>query len=102
MRVLALSGSRTINVVLRDYADSDSYEVVLTNKNNDSTESVSVTKTESEINLNMGQLQIPITSEYNEGQQYEYEVTENGSTEALFRGKLYFTDQDPQEYNING
>jgi len=49
MRVLTLTGSRNINVVLRDYGVTDDYDVILTNENYNTSSTISVTKTPSQI-----------------------------------------------------
>lgn len=102
MRVLTLTGTRNFDVVLRSYASSDDYEVILTNENYGTTSTIAITKTQAQIIANTNQLEVPVTDDYNEGDEYEYKIIESGATEILHRGKLFFTAQTPQDYNING
>jgi len=92
MRVLTLTGSRNINVVLRDYGVTDDYDVILTNENYNTSSTISVTKTQSQIEANMNQLQIPISADYKQGDEYTYKVIDS-ALNVLFRGKIYFTNE---------
>ena len=92
MRVLTLTGSRNINVVLRDYGVTDDYDVILTNENYNTSSTISVTKTQSQIEANMNQLQIPISSDYKQGDEYTYKIVDS-ALNVLFRGKIYFTNE---------
>jgi len=92
MRVLTLTGSRNINVVLRDYGVTDDYDVILTNENYNTSSTISVTKTLSQIEANMNQLQIPIIEDYKQGDEYTYKVVDS-ALNVLFRGKIYFTNE---------
>ena len=102
MRVLQLTGTRTFDVVLRDYAiGTDTYDVNLFNENTGATSVVSVTKTVAEIQTNLDQLQVTITSTFNEGDEYSFYITGNAETVVLHRNKLFFTDKVPQNYTVN-
>ena len=105
MRVISTSGTRSINVVLRDYktTDNGTYTVTLYNKNTGVESTLSLTgESNAVIQNNMNQLNIPFTATYNEGDEFSFYVTGTGETEVLHRNKIYVTDQVTQNYNING
>ena len=103
MRVLTLTGIRSFNVVLREYAKlSDVYSFVLYNENDGSTISRPITKTVTEIQDNLDQLNIEVTRDFNEGDEYSFYITGENETTVLHRNKIFFTDKVPQDYSING
>jgi len=99
MRVITTSGARSINVVLRELAVSDNYDVVLFNESTKVESTIQVTATESDINANLRRLNIPFTLDYNEGDEFSFKVIETGGTVILHRNKLFITDKDPQNYS---
>lgn len=100
MRIITTSGSRSIDVVLRDLAASNDYDVIITNESTKASTTLNVTSTESAIDANMRQLNIPITDTYNEGDELSFYIIETGTTEVLHRNKIFVTDQVPQDYSI--
>jgi len=103
MRVLDLTGTRTFNVVLRDYAiETVRYNVIIFNENTRQTEAqIEVSKTVEEIQANMNQLEITYTAERVEGDELSFYVVGKGETKILHRNKLFFTAKTPQNYTVN-
>lgn len=105
MRVITTSGTRSFNIVLRDYktTDNGTYTVYVYNKNTQAESEISITgQTNSVIQANMNQLSVTITDTYNEGDEVSFYITGTGETNVLHRNKIFFTDQTPQNYNIDG
>jgi hypothetical protein len=105
MRVTTTSGVRNIYVVLRDYAlnNSGDYTVNVFNKNTQSETEILLTgQTEAIIVSNMNQLKIELSNTYSEGDEVSFYVTGTAETKVLHRNKILFTDQVPQDYNIDG
>ena len=105
MRVTTTSGERDIFVVLRDYSvnKEGDYTVHVFNKNTQAESQILLTGyTEQSIQATMNQLKIKILDTYNEGDEVSFYVTGTGETKVLHRNKILFTDQTPQDYNING
>lgn len=100
MRILTTSGTRSFNVVLRQLATGNDYDVVLYNENTGGVSTVTVTSTNQQIIDNMDQLQVTITSDFNEGDEYSFYIVENGESVILHRNKLFFTDKTPQNYSL--
>jgi len=103
MRVLDLTGTRTFNVVLRDYAiETVRYNVIIFNENTRQTEAqIEVSKTVEEIQANMNQLEITYTADRVEGDELSFYIVGKGESEILHRNKLFFTAKTPQNYTIN-
>lgn len=102
MRVLTLSGTRTFNIVLRDYAVSTNiYVVNLHNEGTNVKSTLTITKTVAQIQANLDQLEVTVTDTYLEGEEFSFYVTGQSETVILHRNKLFFTSQIPQNYTIN-
>ena len=103
MRVLTLTGTRTFNVVLRDYATSTiRYNIIIFNENTRQNETeIEISKTVSEIQANMNQLEITYTADRVEGDELSFYVVGKGESKILHRNKLFFTAKTPQNYTIN-
>lgn len=103
MRVLTLTGTRTFNVVLRDYAISTvRYNVILFNENTRQNETeIEISKTVAEIQANMNQLEITYTADRVEGDELSFYVVGKGEDKILHRNKLFFTAKTPQNYTVN-
>jgi len=103
MRVLTLTGTRTFNVVLRDYAISTiRYNVIVFNENTRQNEQqIELSKSISEIQANMNQLEITYTADRVEGDELSFYVVGKGESKILHRNKLFFTSKTPQNYTIN-
>jgi len=99
MRVITTSGTRSFNVVLRELATSNNYDVVLYNESTKATSTINVTKTNTEIIDNMDQLNVEVTDTFNEGAELSFYIVENGETVILHRNKLFVTDKVPQNYS---
>lgn len=99
MRVITTTGTRSINLVLRDLAASNDYDVVLKNESTKVESTIQVTSTQSTINANLRQLNVPFTLDYNEGDEMSLKVIETGQTEVLHRNKIFVTDKTPQNYS---
>lgn len=105
MRIISTSGTRSINVVLRDYkaTDNGTYTVNLYNKNTGVESTIALTgQSNSVIQANMNQLAIQFTDTYAEGDEFSFYVVGTGETEVLHRNKIYVTDQVTQNYSIDG
>ena len=99
MRVITTSGTRSFNVVLRELAVSNNYDVVLYNESTKAVSTINVTKTNTEIIDNMNQLNVEVTDTFNEGAELSFYIVENGQSVVLHRNKLFATDKVPQNYS---
>lgn len=99
MRIITTSGTRSINLVLRDLAASNDYDVIFTNESTKDEFTINVTATESQIDTNLRQLNIPFTDTYKEGAEMSLKVIETGGSTILHRNKLFVTDKNPQDYS---
>lgn len=105
MRIATTSGTRTFNIVLRDYkaTDDGAYTVNLFNKNTQEESTIAITgQTNSVIQANMNQLVVTLTDTYTEGDEFSFYITGTGESVVLHRNKIFITDQTPQNYNIDG
>ncbi len=105
MRVISTSGTRSINLVLRDYKTTNdgNYTVYLYNKNVGNTVEKLITgQTNSVIISNMNQISIQFTEDYLEGDEFNFYITGTGETKVLHRNKIYVTNQVTQNYSIDG
>ena len=93
MRIITTSGTRSINLVLRELAASTDYDVILTNESTKVVSTIQVTATESAIDANLRQLNIPFTEDYNEGDEIALKVVETGGSVILHRNKILVTDE---------
>lgn len=103
MRVVTTSGTREIKIIPRYLQEAtETYTVVLTNEETKEEESITVSNyTVTDYNTNISQVLVPITSTYSEGSVFRIKVTDS-SDRITYRGKLFVTDQTPQNYSING
>ena len=103
MRVLIPNVKNTIKVPLRDYSTNDNYNVILFNENTtQETEFTIEDESVESIQANNNQLEFELDIPSVEGSVFSYKVLDNANNNVLFRGKLFFTSQVPQNYNING
>lgn len=101
MRVLNPNATSQVNVALRYYSANEQYDLVLTNENNGAASSSTISQTTSVIQSNTNQFQFEVSGSYNEGDNYSVKILDNANQTVLFRGKLFFTTQVPQNYSIN-
>ena len=100
MRVITTSGTRNVEVVLRQYAtSSNDYDVVITNESTKAVNTVNVTKTVTQIQDNNDLFDFDVTTEYNEGAELSFYIIETGGSVILHRNKIFVTDKVPQNYS---
>lgn len=103
MRVITTSGARNIKIIPR-YTQSGTINYQITLYNENTRQSTSLTAFDYEVstyNTNNGQIEIEISDTYNEGDTFSFKVTDNTNDRVVNRGKIFVTDQTPQNYSIN-
>ena len=96
MRVITTSGTRTINVVLRYYAASNNYNIVIRNESTNESDTISTTQTVEQIKANEDFFSFDVTTEYSQGAELDFYIVEQGQTKILHRNKIYVTDEFSQ------
>ena len=103
MRVITTSGTRSVNIIPR-YVQTVSvdYQITLYNENTRQSNSLTAfTYTLTSYTNNNGQIELTFTDSYAEGDSLSYYVTDTTNNRIAYRGKLFVTDQTPQNYSIN-
>ena len=89
--------SHVISVIPRTYSVANAHTFALTDDDFRTTTNVSNTKA-----LNDGYIDYTVTINTSEGKGYSLKITDDVTTEVVWRGKIFATDQTTQEYRING
>lgn len=101
MRVLDPTIQNDINFYIREQSDSNDCDAVATLEGTNTTENLEVIIFEG--STNVYDLTVRIAAEtFSENQSVSLKVTSNRGTNIVYRGKMFFTSQVPQNYNING
>ena len=88
--------SHVISIIPRTYDTSNAHTFALTDDDHRTTTNVTHTKSASD-----GYLRYTITLTTSEGKGYGLKITDNATTEVVWRGKIFATTQTTQNYRIN-
>ena len=99
MRVITTSGTRNVEVVLRDYALSNSYDVVIRNESTNETETITVVQTVETIKAIEDFFVFELSDAYNEDAELDFYIVETGETKILHRNKIFVTGQSTQDFS---
>jgi hypothetical protein len=97
MRVISTNGTRSIKVLLREYALSNNYDTFIRNESTKEVILINTTATVSEIKNNMDFFTFDVEQEYKEGDELDFYIVEKDSDVILHRNKIYVTDQFNEE-----
>lgn len=97
--------TQIIKYNIRKYSTNEQYDVILRNESSGVSNEFIVSYPTSFFLNDKNRLSITISSlvvSLNENYNFDLTVKDNSNKEVLFKGKLFTTSQDPQNYNING
>ncbi len=96
MVVINLSGTYNIFIIPRNLNVDNAHTFSLTDEDTRIATSISNTKV-----INNGYIDYSITLSTSEGKSYSLKITDDTTTEVVWRGKVFATAQTTQNYVIN-